>query len=942
METHIALLNHFTAFLKQSFTPLTAEKKAAFLSNLYHKGAEADKQHLNLANYLSTAYRAVANQQKNLTIVDSYCGFLLGNLPSMKEALKHTTVLLIEEQYRAWLSLRYAGPQTVEERMQDMRVFHQYLSGVGYALWGKHNGDILLQHLAQIETGKGETLTSRVKKLPLRLCELRAFIYQQTAAEGQEIWTTVAPPSMGETAEEEKDDICVTFCMHDFINWLTSEKGWKGKRTGNIQGALESCAVYLEKNGCTDHMLGNISLNKAKTYASALQTSRDEEVSSILPKKMHRAYLNEYVEYMERLATGEVPAELDNQENLTLSSFGDISCPHVPIYKEKVFRHAFWQWLEEHEGMEKMAARQYTSVMSTMSKQIGLPQKKIYNCKTRQEVLQAIEALCAPQWAPYVLQQANGERALRKFKTFVQTHYLVEFDDDGLDAGLKELLADTFDSRIRAELDPVMLNRLRTQWFNKYQKECHAPAQQIKDVISSICVLDERHPRSYRLPETVMSAALLTEIEHFVDERLINREIPYVQSGAICEYFHTIYPNEDLFSPGEMGLTACSQLVCDTMQKLLPDTYSYKNSEWIFLTTREYKAGEPGRDLVRRMDEYVQNRVHETGCPVGADEIIRHFDHIESSRVGILLANHTPHLLGLSGQRYVHFKSLHFDKEDLSILRELILNSLHCHPTALNNQEIFNLAKSKCPNLFKSPGTDELRDIILYPANLYKALRAYWEGDSELCFSNRTMVSLRGDDVKNQTQHYADFARTHQEFTMDDLKSLNGGVQMNPFPFHHIRRYAARVDQERFVAKENISFPKKEIDAALRRLLVGRTVYGIGDIANFSDFPAIEGYPWTPYLLQHFLLEQSSEFTLFHAAECIRVCTGIIAIKAPQIQSFQDALAAYLTEEHINIHAEEADIRSLLYRRNVLGKGRAYQGLVPILSNMRNANKLPL
>ncbi len=141
---------------------------------------------------------------------------------------------------------------------------------------------------------------------------------------------------------------------------------------------------------------------------------------------------------------------------------------------------------------------------------------------------------------------------------------------------------------------------------------------------------------------------------------------------------------------------------------------------------------------------------------------------------------------------------------------------------------------------------------------------------------------------------FGNYARTHTIFTMTELKNLT--VEMNSTVyFDAVYDNSLRISKEQFVSKDYAQFRVEDADRAIARFCTSAFM-PIGNIREFGTFPDA-GYPWTTFLLEHFVYSYSRQFKLLHAGFNRECSVGAIVRRDAGIESFTNLLSIALGEK---------------------------------------------
>ena len=170
-------------------------------------------------------------------------------------------------------------------------------------------------------------------------------------------------------------------------------------------------------------------------------------------------------------------------------------------------------------------------------------------------------------------------------------------------------------------------------------------------------------------------------------------------------------------------------------------------------------------------------------------------------------------------------------------------------------------------------------------------------------FSFKGNIISAPDRAISMADVFGNYARTHTTFTMTELKNLT--VEMNSTVyFDAVYDNSLRISKEQFVSKDYAQFRVEDTDRAIARFCTSAFM-PIGNIREFGTFPDA-GYPWTTFLLEHFVYSYSRQFKLLHAGFNRECSVGAIVRRDAGIESFTNLLSIALGESEMPIKKDKA------------------------------------
>lgn len=646
----------------------------------------------------------------------------------------------------------------------------------------------------------------------------------------------------------------------------------------------------------------------------------------------HAAYGQRVEEYAKRMDDAAAEAGV----SVTEFQFGDGNCPFVAIYSDKAFRHSLQDWLISHKNMGSGTAHNYIGAITTFCKSVNLPEISIFRCGTIESLQKALSLLLHTDLSKgrHLAKIRNLSVALNNLKEYLHTHRPLDLDDPEIGGKVRRLLRNSFGGSI--EESPHAFSRFQNSWRADFGEDCPLENEQIRDFVKHMCAFDNRD-KNYRLPEIAMPHELLQEVGTYIEDKYLKKGKPFVQLGAIAAQFNRMYPQEPAFQT--IGNESAAQFLYELLQKALPSDFkfSYRCQGGRYYVSSSAPDGTPfpddvGTYLDRVIGQYVYEMTERTGEPVPQEDLMREFDFVSPDRLETVLSNCTPSLVKLPHGRFLHYSSFALQGELLQTFRDRLVDELRNHPGGIANEELLDFAQQYAPELLQNPATPEaLRSLMKNPAIFYRVFKTNWLDDSDLEFAKKNKVTLKGRKTKTHLEDCEDFVKSHRSFTLEELSNIRAGVGVSNYVLQSIRRFSVRLDEQNFVARDAVEFPVQELDAVLGKLMSGRETLRFSELNDFSGFPQVPGFRWTPFLLHHFLCEVSEQYIFVSSAERIKTPQGLIVRRASSIATFPKALAAYLeTNDCFRGCNDEEQIREMLVAQKLIS--RKYEGLAEVLS----------
>ena len=171
--------------------------------------------------------------------------------------------------------------------------------------------------------------------------------------------------------------------------------------------------------------------------------------------------------------------------------------------------------------------------------------------------------------------------------------------------------------------------------------------------------------------------------------------------------------------------------------------------------------------------------------------------------------------------------------------------------------------------------------------------KRFLSGDYKL---HGQIVGRTGDEVDGCAPILA-FCKDFSEVTMKQIEEIAKASNIRmPWAIRavQVQGCKVRVDRDRFVDMDLIEWDRDGIEAAIDRMCVSN-VLPLGMVRDFSEFPAVPGFPWNPYLLHDYVEHESSrddekggKFTMHGVSYASKTVAGLITRKGTDEEQNRD------------------------------------------------------
>lgn len=288
--------------------------------------------------------------------------------------------------------------------------------------------------------------------------------------------------------------------------------------------------------------------------------------------------------------------------------------------------------------------------------------------------------------------------------------------------------------------------------------------------------------------------------------------------------------------------------------------------------------------------EEVKKYLVTAGRPIESEEICETLSHLPQKKVMQILGMNSE-FINNGKSNYFHVSILHLTEEDLDHISTLIADAIN-DKTFVSGNELLEMIQARYPHILES-------NLLISMMGMRDALK-YHLGSK---FSFKGNIISDPARAISMADVFGNYARMHTTFTMTELKNL--AVEMNATVyFDAVYDNSLRISKEQFVSKEYAQFRVEDTDRVIARFCTGSFI-PIGMIREFGTFPDA-GYPWTTFLLEHYVYSYSRQFKLLHAGFNRECSVGAIVRKEAEIDQFMDLLSIALGESTTPIKKDNA------------------------------------
>ena len=521
-------------------------------------------------------------------------------------------------------------------------------------------------------------------------------------------------------------------------------------------------------------------------------------------------------------------------------------------YEEKgKKRLLFIEWMQK-SGVSVATILSYVSAITKCTKNAqnyGISNSDLFNVTDINELKQIeLELFSVPEFKEYNKQQHNrfsaafkklfmflsGEENARIKMTVSSATQTLDLENKSVGCELSEetssrysLILVKYFGRDGYQLGrPIFRGRFKRFYASEYSTDVTESDEKIDEILARIGT--ERDGRIFPKQDA--------EQNNLIND-IINDIVAAFNSGASAVYIEAVYDKYQQRLADNLQIyhmDALTPLLLGNAKGKFTQKYSYLVSGW--------NNADPANDILRVMKEFNQ--------PQGYDVIHEKIWYIPYNKMKHLLVMDKS-IVNVAPETYFYAPKLPVSTDELQQLSSLIQNELE-YRSYITDVEMVEIIKNKCPSIaVNTEGftTYGLRNCLGY---IFRDIFSF----------HGPIISAIGSEL-SMSDVYAEFARTHEVLSFDELKNLSGEMNISIY-WDSVLNEMVRVSEKELVRRDLIHFDATVIDNVLDEMCPGSYI-PLKDISLFLYFPNI-GYQWNQYILESYLYSGSKKFKLLHVS----------------------------------------------------------------------------
>lgn len=427
----------------------------------------------------------------------------------------------------------------------------------------------------------------------------------------------------------------------------------------------------------------------------------------------------------------------------------------------------------------------------------------------------------------------------------------------------------------------IEIRRFRKSYADVHGMEPKESDTEISRIIGKLCIA--YNDRAY-LPEVMLSKALQEKLLAYIEECFQSGKTT-IYYQALCTKFAEDFLDYPLYNDPEALRVYLAYVNGGKF---------YMNRSSLSKTANA--VADPLQELRICMKEF--------GRPVKYEEIFAALPHLPQSRIKQLLATNSEFISNGQGT-YFHQSAVQISEEELEDISKIIEQAI-AEKEFISGNELYAAIRAKYPYIIEGNTAFSVygfRDALGYKFRDRFSFRG-------------NIISAPGKEI-SMTDVFADFAKSHDSFTMSELEVLAKDLNSTIY-FDAVYANSLRISQEQFVSQEQAQFHITDTDAALDRVCTGDYI-AIGQVDNLGIFP-YAGFPWNSFLLEHYVYAYSKDYRLLNAGFHKTECTSAIVKRSIGIDNLDDFIVLLLTDADVKL--EKTSVLQFLVDNGYLARRR--------------------
>ena len=454
-----------------------------------------------------------------------------------------------------------------------------------------------------------------------------------------------------------------------------------------------------------------------------------------------------------------------------------------------------------------------------------------------------------------------------------------EISDGYILGQIKEVLCQRFARGFRLN-SSIDLKRFRRFYMDYTGREYQKSDECLITDIDACGIVSEN---KLYIPERILPNEIKRNIVTFIEDTF-NTCRKYIYYSTIFQHFE-----DDLLE---------SIIVNEGM--LRSYISFYYGDKWFFF--KDYMTC--SRNLEPDIDTEVMEYMKNQGCVVTEDEVVEALEHLPADNVRRCFNSHPVELVSSGRNQRFHIDLFVASNDELEAVSRIINRTIEQYEF-IGHNELFDDIRKEVPSLIEN-------NSALTDYGIRKALSCKFEDKYSF---NNAIISKYSNSLSAKDALLS-FAKLHDEYSLAEVDALaeSLGTVLN-YHLETLLEYSVRLNHDVFVNKSQVYFDIDAIDHAIGLWCNNLQPFiPLKSISDFVAFPEGE-FPWTPRLLESFLLTSSRRFKLLRGDYLNKnnICGVVVRNDMAELDNitssqrpFDTILSLALIREHIPLVKDKA------------------------------------
>lgn len=554
---------------------------------------------------------------------------------------------------------------------------------------------------------------------------------------------------------------------------------------------------------------------------------------------------------------------------------------------------AFFNWLNNEQGMAIPTCRSYVSAVNT-AEQYAIDNEfvncRLYSDNYHEAKATADELFSNKFFMEYNDKQHNRFRAgINKLLLYISSsgNTIVTPTISINIEPFTEILIEKFSKGYRIN-SPLELRKFKKYWEKYHDSMIDMDDDNITKCIQQCGII---HEEKVYIPEKILDEDTRMKLFSFINDNF--------QSGKTVIYYEALFKE---FSDDFLDHCMYNASMLKAYLTYMNDGNYYIGKNFI----------SKDANVSTTLYDEIKNCLVQQTSPMEDSEMFSILSHIPEQKIKTVLNQYGEFISNSRGEHF-HISAVTLSYDELEDIATIIQHSID-EKRFISGNELIDIIKKKYPYIIE-------QNTLISDKGLRDAIG----------FKLRSRFSFKGNIISSKGQAlsmmevFADFCKHKDSFTLDELKILKQELDTVIY-FEAVYDNSLRINKNEFVTKFHASFNLAKTDEAIDRFCIGDYI-AIGEIKQFGLFPDA-GFNWNSFLLEHYVAKYSSNYKLVHSSYNEGVCVGAIVKKISDIDTLDELVIDVLAKNGLPLQKETA--LQYLCDKGYLAR-RSYSGIEQLL-----------